>query len=156
MAANVPRAVGAFIPIPVILVVGLILGVVANLFLPFPLLPGGWFRPVGVVPLAVGAWLFFSARAAFRQHNTPLMPWKPSSGVVKDGPYRFTRNPIYLAFGMWCLGVSFVFNSGYVLIVLVAVVVLFDRVQIPREERYLQEMFGEEYARYSAKVRRWI
>jgi protein-S-isoprenylcysteine O-methyltransferase Ste14 len=57
---------------------------------------------------------------------------------------------------MWCLGAAFVFNSAYTLMVLAVVLVLFDRMQIPREERYLQEKFGEEFSRYKAKVRRWL
>ena len=84
------------------------------------------------------------------------MPWEPSVELVQDGPYRFSRNPIYLSFAMMYLGASFIFNSVILLVVLALVLVLFDRTQIPREERYLQEKFGEEYSRYRAKVRRWV
>ncbi len=106
--------------------------------------------------MVVGIWLLASARTAFRRHRTALMPWTPSAELVQDGPYRFTRNPVYLAFALMYMGTSFIFDSAYVLIMMVVVVVLFDREQIPREERYLQEKFGEEFARYKAKVRRRI
>jgi len=76
--------------------------------------------------------------------------------LVQDGPYRFSRNPIYLSFALMYLGASLIVNSLLPLVVLVLMVVRWDRVQIPREERYLQERFGEEYNRYKAKVRRWI
>ena len=84
------------------------------------------------------------------------MPWTPSARLVQDGPYRFSRNPIYLAFFSLYLGVAFVFDSGYILIMLVVVFVLFDRMQVPREERYLQEKFGDEFRQYKEKVRRWV
>jgi protein-S-isoprenylcysteine O-methyltransferase Ste14 len=118
--------------------------------------PGVWIQFAGVVPLVVGIWLFVSARAAFRRHRTALMVWTPSTELVQDGPYRFTRNPIYLAFATVYLGLSFIFNSMYILVMLVIIVILFDRTQIPREERYLQEKFGEEFSRYKTRVRRWI
>jgi protein-S-isoprenylcysteine O-methyltransferase Ste14 len=135
---------------------GLVGGAVINLFFPFPISPSTWIRFVGAVPLALGIWLFVGARVAFRRHGTPLMPWSPSTGLVQDGPYRFTRNPIYLAFVTMYLGVSLIFNSVYILFILVIVWTLFDQMQIPREERYLEERFGEEFTRYKARVRRWI
>ena len=76
--------------------------------------------------------------------------------MVTDGPYGFSRNPIYLSFVLMYLGLSFIFDSAYVLIMLVVVVVLFDRLQIPREERYLRRLFGAEFDSYAAKVRRWL
>jgi len=57
---------------------------------------------------------------------------------------------------LFYLTVALFFDSAYVLVILVIVLILFDRLQIPREERYLQEKFGEEYTRYRARVRRWI
>jgi protein-S-isoprenylcysteine O-methyltransferase Ste14 len=100
--------------------------------------------------------LFTSARAAFRRHKTALMPWTPSTALVQDGPYHFSRNPVYLAFAAVYLGAALVLDSLYILTTLVIVVILFDRLQIPREERYLQAKFGDEFAGYKVKVRRWI
>jgi protein-S-isoprenylcysteine O-methyltransferase Ste14 len=111
---------------------------------------------LGIIPLLAGVWLFSSARAAFRHHQTALMPWTPSANLVQDGPFGFSRNPIYLAFVTMYLGLALVFDSVYILIMLVVVIILFDRKQIPREERYLQEKFGDEFSQYKTKVRRWI
>ncbi len=148
---------GAYIPIAVVFLLGLASGIIANLFVvPFPIVQSTWIAVVGVVPLAVGAYLFVSARRAFRRRATPLMPWKATTQLVQDGPYMYTRNPIYLALALWFLAASLIFNSAYLLDIVVVVVILFDRTQIPREERYLEDKFGEEYARYKSKVRWWI
>ncbi len=155
MAAS-PKSAGAVAPVPFVFLGGFVIGVVANLFFPFPIWRSVWIQVIGVVVLVAGIWLLGSAGAAFRRHRTPLMPWEPSVELVQDGPYRFSRNPIYLSFAMMYLGASFIFNSVLLLVVLALVLVLFDRTQIPREERYLQEKFGEEYSRYRGKVRRWV
>ena len=131
-------------------------GAAINLVLPVPIWPGDWIRLVGLAPLAIGGLLFAWARAAFRRHLTSLMPWTPSTALVQDGPFSFSRNPIYLAFCIMYLGASLIFNSAYILVMLVVVFVLFDRTQIPREERYLEAKFGDEFTRYKAKVGRWI
>jgi len=156
VAETPAKTAGGSASVAMVFLVGLIGGVVINLVFPVPIWPGFWIRLMGVVPLVVGIWLFVSARAAFRRHKTTLVVWTPSTELVQDGPYRFTRNPIYLAFATMYLGLSFVFNSAYILVMLVIVVILFDRTQIPREELYLQEKFGEEFSRYRAKVRRWV
>ena len=140
---------------PIVFLGGFILGVLLNLFFPIPIWRSVWIAVIGGVPLLLGIWLLVSARSVFRRHMTPLMPWEPTIALVQDGPYRFSRNPIYLAFALMYLGASFIFNSIFLLIVLALVVVLFDRTQIPREERYLQEKFGEEYTNYRERVRRW-
>jgi len=141
--------------VPIVFLGGFILGVLLNLFFPIPIWRSVWIAVIGGVPLLLGIWLLVSARSVFKRHMTPLMPWEPTIALVQDGPYRFSRNPIYLAFALMYLGASFIFNSIFLLIVLALVVVLFDRTQIPREERYLQEKFGEEYTNYRERVRRW-
>jgi len=150
------EAAGAFTPVALVFLLGLVGGAIANLYFPFLIWPGVWIRLLGLAPLAAGVWVFGSARLAFRRHRTALMPWAPSTELVRDGPYRFTRNPIYLAFGMLYLGAALLFDSTYILAMLVVVLVLFDRLQIPREERYLEQKFGEEFKNYKSKVRRWI
>ena len=131
-------------------------GALVNLIFPLLIWPGIWARLIGAVPVIIGVWLFTSARGAFRRHRTALMPWTPSAELVQDGPYRFSRNPIYLAFAAIYLGAALVFDSLYTLIMLLIVVVLFDRTQIPREERYMEAKFGDQFVQYKAKVRRWI
>ena len=135
---------------------GLIGGAAINVFFPIPIWSGPWMWLAAVVPLVAGFWLFAAARLSFRRHQTALMPWTPSAKLVQDGPYRFTRNPIYLAFGMFYLSVALFFDSAYILVMLAIVLALFDRIQIPREERYLQAKFGDEFSTYKTKVRRWI
>lgn len=156
VTANQTKAAGAFTPVALVFLGGLIGGALINIVYPVTIWPGTWIRLLGLVPLVAGVGLFASARVAFRRHHTALMPWTPSSQLVRDGPYGFTRNPIYLAFGMMYLGVTMIFDSAYLLVLLVIILVLFDRTQIPREERYLEETFGEEFRSYKAKVRRWI
>jgi protein-S-isoprenylcysteine O-methyltransferase Ste14 len=131
-------------------------GVLVNVYFPFPIWPGIVIRAIGFLPLFLGAAIFAWARAAFRRHMTALMPWTRTTALVTDGPYGFSRNPIYLSFVLVYLGLSFIFDSAYVLIMLVVVVVLFDRLQIPREERYLRGLFRAEFDLYASKVRRWL
>ncbi len=150
------KAAGAFVPVALVFLGGLIGGAVINIFFPVPIWSGAWTWLAAVVPLVAGVWLFASARLSFKRHQTALMPWTPSAKLVQDGPYRFTRNPIYLAFGTLYLSVALILNSAYILVMLLIVLVLFDRIQIPREERYLQAKFGDEFSAYKARVRRWI
>jgi protein-S-isoprenylcysteine O-methyltransferase Ste14 len=75
---------------------------------------------------------------------------------VRTGPYRFTRNPIYLAFSLLQLGLSFWVNSVALVITLAPAVALMSFVVIPREERYLEARFPVEYLPYKASVRRWL
>jgi protein-S-isoprenylcysteine O-methyltransferase Ste14 len=151
-----PQAAGAFTPIALVFLCGLVGGALVNLFIPVPVWPGNWTRIIGLAPVALGVGFFAWARTAFRRHQTALMPWSPSSALVQDGPYALSRNPIYLSFGMMYLGFSLVLNSLYILVMLVVVIVLFDRFQISREESYLQERFGDEFTEYKARVRRWL
>ena len=156
VAETTSKAAGAVAPPPLVFLGGFIFGAVINFFFPIPIWHSIWIQVFGVLPLVLGIWLLVSANMTLRRHKTPPEPWKPSVELVQDGPYRFTRNPIYLSFAVIYLGASFIFNSAFALIMLIPVSVLIDRTQIPREEHYLKEKFGEEYNRYKAKVRRWI
>ena len=156
MRRRSPDAAGGFTSVAAVFLLGLIGGVLANVYFSFLIWPGTVIRVIGILPLLLGVALFAWARASFRHHMTALMPWSRTTALVTDGPYGFSRNPIYLSFVLMYLGLSFIFDSAYVLIVLVVVVVLFDRLQIPREERYLRGLFGAEFDSYASEVRRWI
>jgi len=75
---------------------------------------------------------------------------------VRAGPYRFSRNPIYLAFSLLHLGIAIWVNSLWLVATLVASVAVIAWVVIPREEQYLERRFGAEYVEYKKSVRRWV
>lgn len=132
------------------------MGAVINFFFPTPIWPSIWVRILGVFVLALGLGLGAWAFRTFARHKTPPGPRAPTVALVQDGPYGFSRNPIYLSFALMYLGFSCIFNYLPALILFVPVVILADRKQIQREERYLEAKFNEEYRSYKSKVRRWV
>src|SRR5262249_55953490 len=80
----------------------------------------------------------------------------PTKTIVEAGPYRFTRNPIYLAFMLSLLGFAIAFNSLWSLVTLVVFFVVIRYGVVAREEAYLERKFGEIYLGYRARVRRWL
>ena len=100
--------------------------------------------------------LFVSAVRTFRAAGTPIPGNRPTTTIVRTGPYRFSRNPIYVAFSLLQLGLALWVNSLALLMTLVPAVALMWLVVIPREERYLDARFPLEYLRYKASVRRWL
>ncbi len=104
---------------------------------------------------AAGA-LFAGALGRFRRAGTPVEPWRPSSALVTDGVYRFTRNPIYLGMALLYAGLALGADSAVALALLVPLLALVQAGIVAREERYLEGRFGDEYRRYKASVRRWI
>jgi protein-S-isoprenylcysteine O-methyltransferase Ste14 len=81
---------------------------------------------------------------------------RPTTAIVFTGPYRFTRNPMYLGLALLQAGLAMVTNSLWPLLTLAPVIVAVRRLVIDREERYLEAKFGEEYRAYKARVRRWV
>ena len=75
---------------------------------------------------------------------------------MRTGPYRFSRNPIYLAFSLLQLGIALWVNSLWLAVTLLGAVAVMSFVVIPREERYLEARFPAEYSSYRATVRRWF
>jgi protein-S-isoprenylcysteine O-methyltransferase Ste14 len=97
----------------------------------------------------------FSVRQ-LRAAGTPVPGNRPTTAIVRTGPYRFGRNPIYLAFSLLHLGIAIWIDSLWLMASLVAAVALMALVVIPREERYLERRFGAEYLDYKASARRWL
>ena len=93
---------------------------------------------------------------AFARADTPVQPDRPSSALVTDGPYRLTRNPIYIGFVLAYFGLAIMLTSMWVLLLLVPVIAILQRGVIEREEAYLQERFGDAYRAYQARVPRWL
>jgi protein-S-isoprenylcysteine O-methyltransferase Ste14 len=132
------------------------LGLVIHTLWPVPLLPRFLGTSVGALLLLMAVVLFLTAVRTFRAAGTPVPGNRPTTTVVRTGPYRFSRNPIYLAFSVLQLGLAFWVNTLGLLLTLIPAVALMSAVVIPREERYLETLFPSEYLPYKASVRRWL
>ena len=148
---------GVVAPPPLIYAGTLLLGVLLSRRFPIPfLLPRAVARAIGWPLVGGGALLLGWFEWAMRRAGTPTNPYKPSSGIVTEGPFRYTRNPAYLSMTMVYAGVAFLARAPWALALLPVALGVIRRGVIEREERYLERKFGEEYLRYKASVRRWI
>jgi protein-S-isoprenylcysteine O-methyltransferase Ste14 len=100
--------------------------------------------------------LFAASVRTFRRAGTPVPGNRPTTTIVRSGPYGFSRNPIYLAFTLFQLGLALALDSLGLLLTLVPAHALMALVVIPREERYLEARFPAEYGAYKREVRRWL
>jgi protein-S-isoprenylcysteine O-methyltransferase Ste14 len=93
---------------------------------------------------------------SFRRANTSIEPWHPASSIITSGIYRFSRNPIYLAYCWATIGIGMILNSWWVVASFIPAAILILLFIIKREEVYLEAKFGEQYLRYKSNVRRWL
>ena len=114
-------------------------------------------RIAGAV-VGIGAFIYFDSGAMqrFRRAGTSPIPWRPSSALVVDGPYRLTRNPMYVGMAFLFAGLAFALGTLLALVFLPAAILTVDRVVIAREEPYLERLFGADYVAYKRRVRRWL
>ncbi|HTV65254.1 MAG TPA: isoprenylcysteine carboxylmethyltransferase family protein [Bryocella sp.] len=113
-------------------------------------------RLAGAALIAAGAVLGGWARILFLKRGTTVLPFRPASALVEDGPFRISRNPIYVGFTAIYAGTSLLRRSTWPLLLLPGVVLVIDSMVIDREEAYLERRFGEDYLAYKAKVHRWL
>ncbi len=153
---------GVYFPPPFYFVLGFLAGWLLHRLVPLPV-PGAngiggivGMRAVGWLLIAVGVVLLVWAQITFRRHHTTVIPNRPASAMVTDGPYSFTRNPIYVSLALIYLGLALLTRMLWPIIVLPVVLVLITMLVIRREERYLADAFGAEYAEFRRRVRRWV
>lgn len=92
----------------------------------------------------------------FRAAQTAILPFHPATKIVESGPYRFTRNPMYSGLTTAYLGICWIMNMGWPVIVLPLVLIALHHLVILREERYLESAFGQQYESYRQRVGRWL
>jgi protein-S-isoprenylcysteine O-methyltransferase Ste14 len=114
------------------------------------------WRWMGAVPIIAGLALVLWVAAVFRRRKTTIKPGDVSSSLVTDGPFRVSRNPIYLGMTSVLVGTAIALGSLVPWLVVPVFVVLVGYNVIPVEEAMLAEAFGQSYVDYQAKVRRWI
>jgi protein-S-isoprenylcysteine O-methyltransferase Ste14 len=150
---------GVWFPPPLLFLIPLLSALAAGFRRDWPIVrePASVLPVAGLLVIAIGISVGISSVVSFRDAGTTILPaGRPTTAIVARGPYRFTRNPMYLAMALAYLGLAVLFNNRLALLLLPAVVTVVDRFVIRREERYLEAKFGEAYARYRSRVRRWI
>jgi protein-S-isoprenylcysteine O-methyltransferase Ste14 len=111
---------------------------------------------LGLVPLFIGITIAATAARMFDRVGTPKRPFERSTTLVTFGPYRYTRNPMYVGLTLILIGVWLLLGSVSAALPIAVFVWIIQQRFIRGEERFLDEIFGEEYRGYKSRVRRWI
>ena len=147
---------GVVAPPPLIYAGALAAGLLANRRFRLPFLPRRITRTVGPLLIVVGFVVGLLGFREVRRAGSNVDPREPTTTVVTGGPFRFTRNPMYLGFTLQYVGISALFNALPPIVLLPLIQQLVSRGVIDKEELYLERKFGDEYKRYKGSVRRWI
>jgi protein-S-isoprenylcysteine O-methyltransferase Ste14 len=144
---------------PVIFVTAFALAIFAGWRVPLPILPEpgrGLLHLAGILIILLGMGIALAAEWRFQMAGTATLPTRPTSTIVSDGIYRYTRNPMYLGLSLTVAGVGFLTDSWWFLFALPFAVIAVTKLAIEREERYLEVKFGPDYLGYKARTRRWF
>jgi protein-S-isoprenylcysteine O-methyltransferase Ste14 len=142
-------------PPPALLLLSLILMVGLHLAVPVVALPV-IVRWSGIAPLVAGIVINLVADRQFHRARTPVKPWLPTTTLMTDGVFAWTRNPMYLGFVLILGGVWLLMGSVSPGVVVALFAVAMNRFFIPPEEEKLSRTFGETFEAYRRRVRRWI
>lgn len=147
---------GVIAPPPVLYGGALLVGAGLDWLIPLPVLAPDAGQGLGAVLIVAGLALALWCVLLFHRAGTAVEPYKPSTAIVSSGPYRFSRNPIYVALTAVSIGIGLWANSAWMLGLLLPTLVIMRIAVIGPEERYLEAKFGAEYLDYKARVRRWL
>ena len=141
---------------PLVYLAGLVIGFVANIWMSIKVVPNAIAWILGGILIICGAVLPGSAVLKFKEVGTTVRPDRAASTLVTAGPYKVTRNPMYLGMAIVYLGIAIAGQSVWALILLPIVLAIIQRWVIEPEEAFLERRFGAAYISYKEKVRRWI
>lgn len=151
-----PDRAGVVLPPPLIFLGSMLIGWLIHRQWPIRLVPHVLSPWLGIALTASSVILVALSFREFRRAKTSPRPEKPTTAIIREGPYGYTRNPLYVAMSLLHLGVSLWVNSLFMLLMLLPALAVISRGVIDREERYLEKKFGKEYLDYKASVRRWV
>ena len=140
---------------PIIFLAAILLGVALNYPWPLSFVPSP-LRLLGALLVLCAVLLFGLSLREFRAAGTSVRGSQRSTAIVRTGPYRFSRNPIYVSFVLLLLGLAVGLDNLWLVLTLIPAVAFIAVVVIPREERFLDQNFPEQYSSYKATVRRWL
>ncbi len=141
---------------PVIFGISILCGIgIGNLY-PLDMPPGLQGSVLGGSIIAVAFAIALWALVQFLREGTDVRPDRPDTALITTGPYSYSRNPLYIVLMLVQITAAIWLNNLWVLLLTPASIVVISRYAIRREERYLEQLFGEEYLEYKKRVRRWF
>ena len=140
---------------PIVFLGAILVGIALNRAWPLPFRPSPLWL-LGPLLTVCAVLLFLLSFREFRAAGTSVRGSKRTTAIVRTGPYRLSRNPIYLSFILLVLGLSVWLNDLWLVVMLVPAVAFIVVVVIPREERFLERNFQDQYSSYKVTVRRWL
>jgi len=158
MKNDPPDRPSIIFPPPLIFFALLGIGFLMDYLVPLKLYSGLWLARIiggGILFLISGS-LALAAFWVLLNNKTPFDPSKPTVVIVQDGPFRISRNPMYLSLLILLLGVAVLSGSIWMFLAIPPLFIIFDIGVVQPEEDSLEQKFGEEYLAYKSKVRRWL
>ncbi len=150
------NATGVIFPPPLIYLLFLAAAWLLDAMLPIALPQTLWTRYIGWGLIDAGVLLMLWAGLLMLWRKTTVNPYGKPAQLLEEGPFRFSRNPIYLADSLIYLGIALLWASLWPWLLFPAVIVTMQRGVIVHEERLLIQLFGDDYRAYCARVRRWL
>jgi protein-S-isoprenylcysteine O-methyltransferase Ste14 len=141
---------------PVYFLASLCIGIGLNQVLPTVNIPDVMGVSIGAGLIVLSILLAMWALIWFKRVNTPIDVRKPTTMIVTTGPYRISRNPLYLSSLMFITGFGLVGNFFWILLIMPLLILVINYAVINKEEQYLENKFGYAYIQYKASVRRWL
>jgi protein-S-isoprenylcysteine O-methyltransferase Ste14 len=141
---------------PLIWLVNAVISVLVHLFIRVPIMRYGICLACGIVFIILAPTLALSALRTMKAAGTNVHPSEPALALVRGGPFRFTRNPMYLALCLLQVALGFFLNDWITLLFVVTLALIMHYGVILREERYLTAKFGAPYLELKRAVRRWL
>ncbi|PYL75777.1 MAG: isoprenylcysteine carboxylmethyltransferase family protein [Verrucomicrobia bacterium] len=141
---------------PLIWLVNAVISVLVHLSIRVPIMRYGICLVCGIVFISLAPTLALWALGTMKTAGTNVHPAEPALTIVRDGPFRFTRNPMYLALCLVQIALGLFLNDWITLLFVVPLALILHYGVVLREEKYLTAKFGEPYLQYKHDVRRWI
>lgn len=143
-------------PPPFFFIIPLLIGTVIEYFVPTSLLPTLPSIIIGLLFSWSSLPFIILSLRSFYKVKTTFDARRTTTTLVTTGIYRISRNPAYLALVLIYIGLSFLINSIWIFIMVIAVIFSLQKFCIEREEKYLEKKFGSQYLEYKKQVRRWL
>jgi protein-S-isoprenylcysteine O-methyltransferase Ste14 len=147
---------GVWFPPPLWYALAVFIGVLLDRLLPLPIAAGGMTAIAGGIFVVGGVTLAFVSVGRFRRSKTSIVPIRSADTLVLHGPYRYTRNPMYVSLALLTIGCGLLLATWWPIVLLVPTLAIVQRFVIRPEEQYLRSRFRTEYDDYTRRVRRWL